>query len=335
MRATNNPAADGFAWDGTPKNRRPPRALRVSPDSPTRLLRSGQTGHCTACGNRVEWYYRDNNRAVPLHPGELPTHLVPDDQRWHVLSGVARPTQDGSPWCRVHHHSLCPATPEGGRLSGLGPVRYTARQQQHRCELLSRALVRGNRRGVRRGGRRVGGDPADPVDGTGPGKVLGPLAGRAVAQSSSGARGVRTAVIAGEPAPSTQVTTAGQLLGPLVGAGPENGRGERRPEQDGPALSSSDASLARTARHRLTPPAGPPLASPRRPPRRRNAMTPCFGQDRRPIRIPAVSSPGRPGCGSPIQPRTWLRSRCRPGADHDRHRPRAPERVRTSPDNSE
>ncbi|MDJ0346420.1 DUF6083 domain-containing protein [Streptomyces sp. H10-C2] len=122
MRTTNNPAADGFAWDGTPKNRRPPRTLRVSPDSPTKLLRSSQPGRCTACGNRVEWYYRDNNGAVPLHPGELPTHLIPDNQRWHVLSGVARPTQDGSPWCRVHHHSLCPATPDPG-IPGLQEAR--------------------------------------------------------------------------------------------------------------------------------------------------------------------------------------------------------------------
>ncbi|MCZ4120221.1 DUF6083 domain-containing protein [Streptomyces sp. H39-S7] len=122
MRATNNPAADGFAWDGTPKNRRPPRALRVSPDSPTKLLRSGQTGHCTACGNRIEWYYRDSDRAVPLHPGELPTQLVPDGQRWHVLSGVARPSQDGSPWCRVHHDALCPATPDLG-IPGLQEAR--------------------------------------------------------------------------------------------------------------------------------------------------------------------------------------------------------------------
>ncbi|MCZ4103711.1 DUF6083 domain-containing protein [Streptomyces sp. H39-C1] len=122
MRAINNPAADDFAWEGIPKNRRPPRALRVSPDSPTRLLRSGQSGSCTDCGNRVEWYYRDDDRAVPLHPGELPTRLVPEDLRWHVQSGVARPTQDGSPWCRVHHRALCPATLDPG-VSGVQEVR--------------------------------------------------------------------------------------------------------------------------------------------------------------------------------------------------------------------
>jgi hypothetical protein len=110
MRSTNNPGADGFTWDGAPKNRRATRFLRVAPDSPTRLLRTAQSGRCAACGNHIEWYYRAGDRTIVLHPRELPAADIPSGERWHVNSGMAHPTDDDSLWCRISHHALCPAT---------------------------------------------------------------------------------------------------------------------------------------------------------------------------------------------------------------------------------
>ncbi|GAA3814972.1 DUF6083 domain-containing protein [Streptomyces chiangmaiensis] len=90
MRSTNNSFADdGFTWDGSRKNYRPHRTLRIDADSPSRLLRAAQAGRCTFCGNGVEWYQRPGGTSVPLHPGELPASTVPDGERWHVSSGVA------------------------------------------------------------------------------------------------------------------------------------------------------------------------------------------------------------------------------------------------------
>ncbi|MGX8910219.1 DUF6083 domain-containing protein [Streptomyces netropsis] len=88
-----------------------PRFLCVAPDSPTRLLRTAQTARCATCGNRIEWYYRPGERTIPLHPQELPAAAIAPNMRWHVNSGIAHPAGDGSPWCRVRHHTLCPATP--------------------------------------------------------------------------------------------------------------------------------------------------------------------------------------------------------------------------------
>lgn len=98
------------------------RSLRVDPEGVSRLLRCGQTASCRECGNTVEWYVRSDERRVRLHPHELPTDQVPESCRWHVSSGVAHPSGDGSTWCRVAHAVLCPALPappEAPRLSGL------------------------------------------------------------------------------------------------------------------------------------------------------------------------------------------------------------------------
>ena len=110
MRSTNNPGADDFRWDSTPKNYRPPRALRVSPDSPTKLLRGARLSRCTTCGNVVEWYHQPTGDSVPLHPYELPAQDVPSDDRWHVHSGLAHASDDGSAWCRIRHLAVCPTT---------------------------------------------------------------------------------------------------------------------------------------------------------------------------------------------------------------------------------
>lgn len=106
--------APGRRWDGTPD--RPPRvrALRVASDSPTRLVRSAQPGRCRDCGNRIDWLPRaDTNgdgRFVSLHPQELPAADAPATIRWHVSSGTAHPAHDGTPWCRIPHAALCPAS---------------------------------------------------------------------------------------------------------------------------------------------------------------------------------------------------------------------------------
>jgi hypothetical protein len=61
---------------------------------------------------------------IPLHPHELPAEQVPEPLRWHLYNGIAHPVPDGTPWCRVPHAPLCPATAEPpaarlGRLAGL------------------------------------------------------------------------------------------------------------------------------------------------------------------------------------------------------------------------
>ncbi|WP_414166361.1 DUF6083 domain-containing protein [Streptoverticillium reticulum] len=125
MRTTSTPPekAGARAWDGSFKNYRTPRSLRVAPDSPTRLLRAAQPGRCSACGNRIEWYCRPGERTVPLHPRELPAKAVPVGQRWHVSSGLAHPSGDGSPWCRVRHHAICPVTTDATTSGLLGTLR--------------------------------------------------------------------------------------------------------------------------------------------------------------------------------------------------------------------
>ncbi|WUD72095.1 DUF6083 domain-containing protein [Streptomyces sp. NBC_00510] len=116
MRSTSNSFADdGFAWDGSRKNYRPRRSLRIAEDSPSRLLRTAQGARCDFCGNPVEWYQRPGSTAVPLHPVELPAGSVPPGERWHVSSGIAHASHDGSAWCRVRHHALCPASSAGNR----------------------------------------------------------------------------------------------------------------------------------------------------------------------------------------------------------------------------
>ncbi|GAA3797753.1 hypothetical protein GCM10022403_034510 [Streptomyces coacervatus] len=97
-------------WDGSPAlAHRVRRSLQVCPDGISRLLRCGQCGRCRDCGNRIEWYHRSTERAVRLHPQELPATRVPTVCRWHVSSGVAHPAGDGSSWCRLPHAVVCPA----------------------------------------------------------------------------------------------------------------------------------------------------------------------------------------------------------------------------------
>lgn len=122
----NHPApTGGHRWDGSRYGHRTQRLLRLAPDTRTRALRAPQAKPCTACGNRVDWYPRHGAAPVPLHPHELPAHLVPEPLRWHVDQGVAHPYADGTAWCRVPHPPLCPsrADPPGHRLGRLEHVR--------------------------------------------------------------------------------------------------------------------------------------------------------------------------------------------------------------------
>jgi len=107
-----NPAdsPDSVRWDGSSRpGHRPQRALRLHPATRTRLLRAAQRKPCPRCGNLMEWYYRDDGRPIPLHPGEIPTTIAPEHHRWHVLEGIAHRGADGTPWCRLLHQALCPA----------------------------------------------------------------------------------------------------------------------------------------------------------------------------------------------------------------------------------
>ncbi|WP_329377097.1 DUF6083 domain-containing protein [Streptomyces sp. NBC_01716] len=105
----STPASTRRRWDGTqPQAHRHHRRLRVASTSSSRLLRAGQSGRCTACGNLIEWYDRTGHRPVALHPHELPTSVIPSTCRWHVSSGTAYPASDGTAWCRIPHPLLCP-----------------------------------------------------------------------------------------------------------------------------------------------------------------------------------------------------------------------------------
>ncbi|MFI1018172.1 DUF6083 domain-containing protein [Streptomyces sp. NPDC020965] len=101
--------APGHHRDRPPALRRHPRTLQIAAHSPSRLLRTAQTGRCRHCGNPIDWYTRPDRRPIGLHPRELTAAAVPPSCRWHVSSGVAHPAADGSPWCRILHTTLCPA----------------------------------------------------------------------------------------------------------------------------------------------------------------------------------------------------------------------------------
>ncbi|MGW0578667.1 DUF6083 domain-containing protein [Streptomyces sp. NPDC002920] len=95
-------------WDGSPRTVRHCRPLRVATTSPSRLLRTGQSGYCRWCGNRIHWHQNADQRPIDLHPTELTTAHVPASCRWHLSSGIAHPHGDGSSWCRIPHTVLCP-----------------------------------------------------------------------------------------------------------------------------------------------------------------------------------------------------------------------------------
>ncbi|MEU5335657.1 DUF6083 domain-containing protein [Streptomyces asoensis] len=122
-------------WDGSARTTHPRRPLQVSTTSPSRLLRTGQNGHCRRCGNRVDIYQRPDHRPVALHPAELATDHVPEDCRWHLSGGIAHPHTDSSTWCRIPHHVICPRhTP----ISHLGPHLDALRR---RLALRTRRLI--------------------------------------------------------------------------------------------------------------------------------------------------------------------------------------------------
>ncbi|WUQ66860.1 DUF6083 domain-containing protein [Streptomyces canus] len=116
-------AAAARFWDGRPVHVPARRSLRVAPHAISRLLRCGQSDRCRDCGNRIEWYQRDRHRAVRLHPGEVLVSAVPAACRWHVSSGVAHPSHDGTPWCRLPHAVLCPARPAPQEAPELAELR--------------------------------------------------------------------------------------------------------------------------------------------------------------------------------------------------------------------
>lgn len=103
-----NTLSTGRHWDGSPRTLHARRPLRVSSTSPSRLLRTGQSGRCRQCGHRIDWYQRNDQRPIALHPTEMPTAQVPASNRWHLSSGIAHPHSDGSAWCRILHAVLCP-----------------------------------------------------------------------------------------------------------------------------------------------------------------------------------------------------------------------------------
>ncbi|MFC4469298.1 DUF6083 domain-containing protein [Streptomyces xiangluensis] len=103
-----NPTSTGRNRDGSPRTTHARRPLQVSSTSPSRLLRTGQSGRCRGCGHRIDWYQRNDQRPIALHPTEMPSAHVPASCHWHLSSGIAHPHSDGSAWCRIPHAVLCP-----------------------------------------------------------------------------------------------------------------------------------------------------------------------------------------------------------------------------------
>ncbi|MEV6197544.1 DUF6083 domain-containing protein [Streptomyces sp. NPDC051920] len=110
-------------WDGSPRTAYPRRPLRVAATSPSRLLRTGQSGRCRQCGHRIDRYQRFDQRPIALHPIELDTSQIPAPYQWHLSGGIAHPHSDGSAWCRIPHQMLCPdhtpTVPAGPYLEAL------------------------------------------------------------------------------------------------------------------------------------------------------------------------------------------------------------------------
>ncbi|WP_435652341.1 DUF6083 domain-containing protein [Kitasatospora purpeofusca] len=100
----------GHRWDGSRRGPQTSRTLRIDPNSPTKALRSALMDTCRHCGNAIEWCYRVDNGHIPLHPAELSTARVPPSLRWYIAHGIAYPAGSDSPWCRIPHPDLCPAT---------------------------------------------------------------------------------------------------------------------------------------------------------------------------------------------------------------------------------
>ncbi|WP_231978162.1 DUF6083 domain-containing protein [Streptomyces sp. TLI_053] len=112
----------GLRWDGSRRGPQTSRALRIDPNSPTKALRSALMDTCRRCGNAIEWCYRVDNGHIPLHPAELSAARVPPSLRWYIAHGIAYPVGSDSPWCRIPHPDLCPATnprPPADNLDGL------------------------------------------------------------------------------------------------------------------------------------------------------------------------------------------------------------------------
>ncbi|NGO43064.1 DUF6083 domain-containing protein [Streptomyces ureilyticus] len=112
-----NSASAPCHWDGSSRATRPRRPLRVAATSPSRLLRTGQSSRCRACGNHIDFYQRADQRPIALHPAELAAAHVPASCRWHLSSGIAHPHGDGSAWCRIPHAVLCPSRTPTARLT--------------------------------------------------------------------------------------------------------------------------------------------------------------------------------------------------------------------------
>lgn len=121
-----NPASAGRHRDGSSRTVCRRRPLRVAATSPSRLLRTGQSGRCCQCGNRIAFYPRADHRPIALHPVELTTAHVPAACRWHLSCGIAHPHGDGSTWCRIPHTVLCPHRALTGQL---GPHIAALRRQ--------------------------------------------------------------------------------------------------------------------------------------------------------------------------------------------------------------
>ncbi|MGQ5609318.1 MULTISPECIES: DUF6083 domain-containing protein [unclassified Streptomyces] len=101
---------------GTPHTTTPRgRPLRTAATSPGRFQTAGQTRRCCACGNPTELFPRADHRLIALHPAELATALIPEDCRWHLSAGIAHPSGDGSPWCRIPHQLVCPRRTDSSR----------------------------------------------------------------------------------------------------------------------------------------------------------------------------------------------------------------------------
>ncbi|MCX4541634.1 DUF6083 domain-containing protein [Streptomyces sp. NBC_01565] len=74
-------------------------------------VRAGRPATCRACGDPAHWHRTTQGRWVLIQPGDVPHHLVPAGQRWHIAGdgtavNLGRAAPDDT--CRITHFAVCP-----------------------------------------------------------------------------------------------------------------------------------------------------------------------------------------------------------------------------------
>lgn len=72
--------------------------MRIGNSNASKTLAREAMGHCSWCGNPVEWRDTFDFARIPLLPGEFPARRIPAPFRWHLDGGIAYPgVMSGTP----------------------------------------------------------------------------------------------------------------------------------------------------------------------------------------------------------------------------------------------